>query len=60
MGGATVFPYLDVAIQPEQHSAVFWYNIQESGKPDHYTRHGSCPVLYGSKWSKINLRIIYK
>lgn len=57
-GGATVFPYLDVAVQPVRGAAVFWYNIHESGELDFHTRHGACPVLYGNKWSKIIFRNI--
>ncbi|XP_023444948.2 prolyl 4-hydroxylase subunit alpha-2 isoform X1 [Dasypus novemcinctus] len=49
-GGATVFPELGAAIFPKKGSALFWYNLLRSGKGDHLTNHGSCPVLVGCKW----------
>lgn len=50
-GGATVFPYLNVGVLPEKGSALVWFNLYEDGQPDYRTRHGSCPVLVGNKWS---------
>lgn len=49
-GGATVFPYIDVAVLPLKGIALFWYNLYESGESDIRSRHASCPVLIGSKW----------
>lgn len=51
-GGSTVFPYLDVAVRPVKGTAVVWLNLFDSGDGDMRTRHASCPVLVGSKWSK--------
>ena len=31
-------------------SAIFWYNMLDIGDVDARTKHGACPVLYGSKW----------
>ena len=50
-GGATVWPYLGVAVFPEKGSAVMWYNTKNDGVPDHLTLHAACPVLLGQKWS---------
>ena len=50
LGGATVFPNAGVAIQPEQGSAAFWWNLYSNGITDSLTVHGGCPVLVGSKW----------
>lgn len=54
-GGATVFPFLGLSVLPKKGTAVFWYNLHANGDSDHRTRHGSCPVLIGSKWGTIIL-----
>lgn len=62
-GGATVFPELDIGVNPRKGSAVFWYNLKENGDGDTRTIHAACPVLYGSKWGKhlfLVLKIFYK
>jgi prolyl 4-hydroxylase len=41
---------VNARIQPEERSAVFWYNLYPSGDGDPLTRHAACPVLFGSKW----------
>jgi prolyl 4-hydroxylase len=30
-GGATVFPYINVALFPKKGAAAFWYNLSTSG-----------------------------
>ena len=52
-GGRTVFPRIGAGVSPVAGSAVFWYNLFESGSPDRLTLHGACPVLYGAKWGRI-------
>ncbi|XP_054154944.1 prolyl 4-hydroxylase subunit alpha-2-like [Oppia nitens] len=50
-GGATVFPLLDVRIEPRKGSAVFWFNLKSSGLVDYNMMHCGCPVLAGQpKW----------
>ena len=51
-GGSTVFPHLNVALQPIKGTAAFWYNLHPSGDGNEMTRHAACPVLTGSKWGK--------
>lgn len=49
-GGATVFPSLGVRLTPKKGDAAFWWNLKASGEGEKLTKHGGCPVLYGSKW----------
>ena len=62
-GGRTVFPRIGVSVKPIAGSAIFWYNLLETGEPDRLTLHGACPVLYGTKWGKnflaFECRLIY-
>ena len=51
-GGRTVFPRIGVSVKPIAGSALFWYNIHDTGEPDRLTLHGACPILYGTKWGK--------
>ena len=45
VGGATVFPFLNLAVKPQPGAALFWYNTQRggSGGGDPATLHGGCP-----------------
>ena len=45
-----MFPRIGVGVKPIAGSAIFWYNLLETGEPDRLTLHGACPVLYGTKW----------
>ncbi|XP_050031906.1 prolyl 4-hydroxylase subunit alpha-2-like [Dermacentor andersoni] len=49
-GGATVFPHLGVRLRPKKGNAAFWWNLNADGEGEQLTKHGGCPVLYGSKW----------
>ncbi|KAK2147984.1 hypothetical protein LSH36_523g00026 [Paralvinella palmiformis] len=50
VGGATVFPDLEVYVRPVKMAAVFWLNTWRSGRRDSRSVHGGCPVLVGDKW----------
>lgn len=52
LGGATVFPDLNLTVYPKKGSAVFWFNLHKSGEGDSRTLHAACPVLAGTKWGK--------
>lgn len=54
-GGGTAFPFLGLLVKPEKGSLLFWYNLHASGHEDYRTKHAACPVLKGSKWSKLSL-----
>ncbi|XP_013383378.1 prolyl 4-hydroxylase subunit alpha-3 [Lingula anatina] len=50
LGGATVFPEINVRVPPVKNAAAFWYNLKRSGDMYHASMHAGCPVLYGQKW----------
>ncbi|GAB1603014.1 prolyl 4-hydroxylase subunit alpha-1 [Argonauta hians] len=50
LGGATVFPKINVQVPVIKGSALFWYNLKRNQQPDPRTLHASCPVALGSKW----------
>lgn len=49
-GGETVFPRIKLSIVPVKGDAVFFYNIDPSGKEDPLTLHAGAEVLAGEKW----------
>ncbi|UXI20501.1 complexin [Sarcoptes scabiei] len=49
-GGSTVFTRLNVRVDPQKGSAIFWYNLFRNGEGILDTVHGACPVLLGEKW----------
>lgn len=49
-GGATVFPRIQLTVEPIKNSAVIWYNHDRDGHTNPMTLHSGCPVLLGTKW----------
>ncbi|XP_039232777.1 prolyl 4-hydroxylase subunit alpha-1 [Drosophila yakuba] len=49
-GGATIFPRINITVTPKKGSAVFWYNLHNSGALHLETLHSACPVISGSKY----------
>ncbi|WAR03210.1 P4HA2-like protein [Mya arenaria] len=49
-GGATVFPDLGLRVRPQKGSALMFFNLFRNGTSNNFTKHASCPVLYGDKW----------
>ena len=50
LGGATVWPFLNVAAKLNKGDALMWYNLGEDGEPLVLTHHSACPVIRGDKW----------
>ncbi|XP_008483012.1 prolyl 4-hydroxylase subunit alpha-1-like, partial [Diaphorina citri] len=50
LGGATIFPSLNLTVFPEKGSAVFWYNAHANTLLDYRMYHSGCPVALGNKW----------
>ena len=52
LGGATVFPLLDLAVEPQAGSALFWFNtLRDASTGDMNTLHAGCPIVgQGEKW----------
>ncbi|EDW78919.2 uncharacterized protein Dwil_GK11220 [Drosophila willistoni] len=51
LGGATVFPRLDVAITPKKGAGLVWYNTYDDSTHDQRSQHAVCPTLMGSRWT---------
>ncbi|XP_017142456.2 prolyl 4-hydroxylase subunit alpha-1-like [Drosophila miranda] len=52
-GGATLFPRLNISVQPRQGDALLWYNLNDRGQGEIGTVHTSCPIIKGSKWALV-------
>jgi TPR repeat protein len=49
-GGGTVFPDVDVSVQPQRGRAVMFRSLHPDGRPDLHSLHAGLPVLGGEKW----------
>jgi prolyl 4-hydroxylase len=49
-GGGTVFPDVDVSVQPQRGRAVMFRSLHPDGRPDPHSLHAGLPVLAGEKW----------
>lgn len=52
LGGATVFPCLNVSVWPKKGLGLVWYDLKLNGAYERRSLHAACPVLKGYKWSK--------
>ncbi|XP_016980693.2 prolyl 4-hydroxylase subunit alpha-2 isoform X2 [Drosophila rhopaloa] len=50
LGGATIFPELELSVFPKKGSALIWYNLNHKGEGDTRTAHSACPTIVGSRW----------
>lgn len=44
---------LKLHVKPKKGTAIFWYNLFDSGIGDIRMLHGSCEVVEGIKWSEL-------
>ncbi|XP_030373148.1 prolyl 4-hydroxylase subunit alpha-1-like [Scaptodrosophila lebanonensis] len=51
LGGATLFSKLNITVWPQKGSALIWYNLDRSGRPDVLTEHCICPIIVGNRWT---------
>ncbi|MEO7276972.1 MAG: 2OG-Fe(II) oxygenase [Sphingomicrobium sp.] len=49
-GGATQFPLLDLAVQPQPGRLLIWNNMAADGSPNPWTLHAGLPVEAGTKY----------
>lgn len=49
-GGSTVFPTLNLTVEPIKASAVAWFNLNHLGYTEPHSIHAACPVFIGTKW----------
>lgn len=50
LGGATVFPHVNVVIGGERGGVALWRNLDANLNPLKMMEHGSCPIISGQKW----------
>ncbi|KAH8392598.1 hypothetical protein KR215_005454, partial [Drosophila sulfurigaster] len=50
LGGATVFPKLQLLVQPKKGNALVWINRDNEKRPEKLAEHAVCPVVMGSRW----------
>ncbi|KAH8286888.1 hypothetical protein KR018_006931, partial [Drosophila ironensis] len=48
LGGATIFPALNISIFPKKGSSLIWSSVNENGNYDPRMEHSICPVLKGN------------
>ncbi|KAH8411178.1 hypothetical protein KR222_009646, partial [Zaprionus bogoriensis] len=48
LGGATIFPKLQLAVQPKQGNAIIWFH-GDKGQQRKTVEHAICPVVVGSR-----------
>ncbi|KAH8409887.1 hypothetical protein KR009_000306 [Drosophila setifemur] len=53
VGGATIFPAINITIQPKKGAALFWYNLHNNCEPNPLARHAVCPMIMGNRWERI-------
>jgi len=55
-GGATVLPDVEFCVPSIKGSALVIYNMRSTFGPIEklfeFTQYGSCPIVYGDKWSE--------
>ncbi|XP_033149402.1 prolyl 4-hydroxylase subunit alpha-2 [Drosophila busckii] len=51
LGGAVVFPKMQLTLKLPKGSALFWSNLNAIGKRDALANYVICPVLVGSRWA---------
>ncbi|KAH8296537.1 hypothetical protein KR054_007594 [Drosophila jambulina] len=52
-GGQTLFPEIEVAVDPKKGNALLWFNTFDDATPDPRSLHSVCPVIVGSRWTVI-------
>lgn len=50
VGGATIFPEVNLSIYPKKGSALYFSYFTANGQVDPLTLHGGAPVIEGEKW----------
>ena len=50
MGGATIFPQMDIKVKLNKGDALMWFNLLNDGTEDTLVQHAACPILMGYKW----------
>jgi prolyl 4-hydroxylase len=59
LGGATAYPRIGAHVNPSRGSALMMFNHGADGNISYDMTHGGCPVLFGSKTSKLIIAILH-
>ncbi|XP_062127679.1 prolyl 4-hydroxylase subunit alpha-1-like [Drosophila sulfurigaster albostrigata] len=54
LGGATIFPKLQLLVQPKKGNVLVWINRDNEKRPEKLAEHAVCPVVMGSRWVMSN------
>ena len=56
-GGATIFPALQIRVEPKKGAGLLWFNLHRNENGNTKSLHAACPIIRGEKWISVTVRI---